>query len=60
LGSAFELHYQLLLARDLSYLPASEADEFIEETLRIRGMLYSLTVRLRSRSKPSGLTTHSL
>jgi len=49
LGSAFELHYQVLLARDLTYLPAPEADELIEEILRIRAMLYSLAQRLRPR-----------
>jgi four helix bundle protein len=55
MGSAFELHYQLLLARDLTYLPAPEADELIEDTLRIRGMLYSLILRLRPRRKPSSV-----
>jgi four helix bundle protein len=56
LGSAFELHYQLLLARDLTYLPAPQANEAIEEILRIRGMLYSLTQRLNARrAKPSSV-----
>jgi four helix bundle protein len=54
-GSAFELHYQLLLARDLTYLPAPEADELMEETLRIRAMLYSLARRLRPRGKASSV-----
>jgi four helix bundle protein len=54
-GSAFELHYQLLLARDLTYLPVPQADELMEETLRIRGMLYSLTLRLRPHRKPSSV-----
>jgi four helix bundle protein len=48
LGSASELHYQLLLARDLAYLSALEAEELMQEITEIRAMLYSLSKRLKS------------
>ena len=48
LGSASELHYQLLLGRDLDYLPAAQAEEMMQETTEIRAMLSSLSKRLQS------------
>jgi four helix bundle protein len=48
LGSASELHYQLLLARDLEYLLPAQAEELMQEITGIRGMLYSLIKRLKS------------
>jgi four helix bundle protein len=48
LGSASELHYQLLLARDLDYLQAAQAEEMMQETTEIRAMLSSLSKRLQS------------
>ena len=47
LGSASELHYQLLLARDLEYLLPPQAEEAMQEITGIRGMLYSLCKRLK-------------
>jgi len=47
LGSASELHYQLLLAPDLDYLQAAQAEEMMQETTEIRAMLYSLSKRLK-------------
>ena len=34
LGSASELHYQLLLARDLDYLQAAQAEEMMQRLRR--------------------------
>jgi len=48
LGSASELHYQLLLARDLEYLLPAQAEELMQEITGISGMLYSLIKRLKS------------
>jgi four helix bundle protein len=53
LGSASELHYQLLLARDLEYLQPAQAEELMQEITGIRGMLYSLSKRLKSPQSPS-------
>jgi len=38
-GSASELEYQLLLAKDLGYLPAPEYGQLAEETTEIKRML---------------------
>ena len=46
LGSASELHYHLLLARDLEYLSPAHADEMMGEVGGIRGMLQALCKRL--------------
>jgi four helix bundle protein len=48
LGSASELHSQLLLARDLGYLSPLPAEEMMKEITGIRGMLYSLCSRLKT------------
>jgi four helix bundle protein len=46
LGSASELQYQLLLARDLDYLRPPQAEEVMHEITGIRGMLSALSKRL--------------
>ena len=46
-GSASELDYELLLARDLNYLPAAEHGRFAEELCQIRKMLTSLYKKVR-------------
>jgi four helix bundle protein len=48
LGSASEVHYQLLLARDLEYLLPAQAEELMKEITGIRGMLHSLIKRLNT------------
>jgi four helix bundle protein len=48
LGSASELHCQLLLARDLEFLSPAQAEDMMREVTGIRGMLYSLCSRLKS------------
>jgi four helix bundle protein len=50
LGSASELHCQVLLARDLEYLPPAVAENVMEEITEVRGMLYSLCRRLGANS----------
>jgi four helix bundle protein len=50
MGSACEVEYHLLLARDLTYIDADQHLEFQEETSRIKRMLTSLLKTLRARS----------
>ena len=50
-GSASELDYQLLLAKDLDYLPAHEYDNLAGELTQIRKMLTSLIQRIRTRAR---------
>jgi len=50
LGSASELHYQILLARDLDYLTPAKAEEMMQATAEIRAMLSSLIKRLKSQN----------
>jgi four helix bundle protein len=50
LGSANELEYQLLLARDLRYLPVESFDEITAEVQQLKRMLSSLSLR----AAPSG------
>jgi four helix bundle protein len=47
MGSANELDYQLLLARDLGYLPSSEYDRLAFEAQGVTKMLVSLVDKLR-------------
>lgn len=49
-GSASELDYQLLIARDLGYLPAAEYEPLHKELASIRRMLYTLTQKVKSSS----------
>jgi four helix bundle protein len=47
-GSANELEYHLLLARDLDYLSATDFDDLETRVLEIQRMLASFAARLRS------------
>jgi four helix bundle protein len=47
LGSANELEYQLLLARDLQFLAEKEHDRLAERVREVRRMLAVLIARLR-------------
>src|SRR5215208_3469074 len=56
LGSASELEYHLILARDTSVIPEEEFISLVEETIRVRKMLYALLKRLAAddnSSKPT-------
>jgi four helix bundle protein len=48
-GSASELDYQLLLAKDLEYVSAQEHDQLADELTQIRKMLTALIQRIRAR-----------
>ena len=48
MGSANELEYELLLARDLEYLSHDDHDQLAEATVEVRRMLNGLRKRLRS------------
>jgi four helix bundle protein len=52
MGSASEVEYQLLLARDLDYLNADVHLELQEEVSRVKRMLASLLKTLRSQQQP--------
>jgi four helix bundle protein len=47
-GSANELVYHLLLAKDLSYLSAADFDDLEARVLEVQRTLTSLTARVRS------------
>jgi four helix bundle protein len=47
MGSASELEYQLLLARDLGYLDSTTHQSLEEKIVEIKKMLYSLIQRIR-------------
>jgi four helix bundle protein len=47
MGSACELDYQLLLARDLTYLPESDYLALSQDLVEIKRMLTSLLQKLR-------------
>ena len=49
-GSASEIEYQLLLARDLEPLKASDYARLANETIEVKRMLVSLLQRLRADS----------
>jgi four helix bundle protein len=51
-GSASELEYHLLLARDLKYLTESEYESADAETREIKRMLYGLIRRIRLERLP--------
>ncbi len=51
MGSACELEYQLLLARDLNYLQMSSYDIFVHEVTEIKQMLVSLMRKLKADSR---------
>ena len=48
MGSACELEYQLILARDLKYLPAERHPDYDAEVCEVKRMLASLLDRVRS------------
>ena len=45
-GSAAELHYQLILSKDLLYLPPTIADELIQEIIEIKKMIHGFMNKL--------------
>ncbi len=49
-GSASELEYHLLLAKDLQFLPADEFNDLEQRVLEVQRMLASLVQRLRGPS----------
>ena len=48
MGSACELEYHLILARDLSFLDLEDFDALRTETVRVKKMLASLIAKLAS------------
>ena len=46
MGSASELEYQLLLARDLEMLAATEANALSDQVIEVKRMLAALLSRL--------------
>ncbi len=48
LGSANEVEYQLLLARDLAFLQPEVHDRLSSDTVEVKRMLSALIVKLRS------------
>jgi four helix bundle protein len=48
-GSASEVEYHLLLARDLQYLPSAESEDLEEKVHEVQRMLASLVQRLQPR-----------
>jgi four helix bundle protein len=58
MGSASELEYHLLLARDLEYLSHNAHSKMDEETVRVKRMLASLLKKVdegRERSRAAGI-----
>jgi four helix bundle protein len=51
MGSASELEYQLILARDRKYLPAERYPEFDSAVCEVKRMLAALLGRVRSVNK---------
>lgn len=47
-GSISELEYQVLLAKDLGYLPENLSKELTDEIIEIRKMIYSFIHKLKS------------
>jgi four helix bundle protein len=50
LGSASELQYQLVLARDLSYVPGRDYERLAAEVTGVKKMLTSLVQKVRAAS----------
>jgi four helix bundle protein len=50
MGSASELEYQLLLARDLGFLPTSEYEGLNDSVSEVKRMLASFILKLRADS----------
>ena len=51
IGSANEVEYHLILARDLGYLPIDRHDPFDHQVAEVRRMLVRLVARVRPGSK---------
>jgi four helix bundle protein len=49
-GSASELEYQLILARDLNYFPETLFKELYDELIEIRKMIYSFIKNIPSKT----------
>ena len=47
MGSASELEYHLLLARDLAYLDARDYKQLLRQTREVKRMLSTLIIKLR-------------
>lgn len=45
-GSASELHYQIILCKDLGYLPIHSFEELSEEIIQIKKMIYAYSEKL--------------
>src|SRR5512143_1988276 len=48
LGSASELEYHLLLARDLAYLSAAEYEKLVNNTIEVKKMLATLIAKVKN------------
>jgi len=48
MGSASEFHSQVMLARDLTYLPGAEAEQLLVSTIRLRRMLTAYYQKIQS------------
>lgn len=53
MGSASELEYQLILARDLRYMPAETFPGLESDVLEVKRMLTALIARVRATPEPS-------
>lgn len=49
MGSASELESQLLLARDLHFLSAAEAETLLDQSMQLRKMLSAFHLKIKSR-----------
>ena len=50
MGSASELEYHIVLARDLEFIPSESADRLIDDVTQVKRMLASLIPKVRSSS----------
>ena len=48
LGSAHELEYHLMVARDVGAIPATDSADLISQIVEVRRMIYGLLKRLES------------
>ena len=53
-GSASELEYHLLLAKDFGMLSESDFNSLSSQTAQVRKMLYGLVTRLTEETKKTG------
>jgi four helix bundle protein len=59
MGSACEVEYHLLLARDLQYLCESDYDRIAKDVIEVKRMLAALQKKLRSNLKSKDPISHS-